>query len=332
MDFEKNVENHNKNVFIESLFGMSFLSDEGIALRVSDISPEYQLNKNMIVKIGDILKKIDDVEVNNKNIMEVLCKYPLKKVAVKLSFEEYSPTSNSANNKYSEFVKYILDTNRGTSLVLQQQLREALFSVAYLRIDELPESSSEFEGILYCYPRPEKDNFLCSCKGTFITLNHLIYDVLKQSRPQCSTIFIKETAVHIVYSSQENELLLLAAPDNKCNQFELMHITKEIIRLLEFSYQSLNNCFNNRNNINSLDNLFSHLFSQMYFCGYGIENQQKVPSSKVLDTACSHSLFEQCLGLSLTAHIPWEAQLQIDDALTELEAADYREWVGIIFI
>ena len=126
----------------------------------------------------------------------------------------------------------------------------------------------------------------------------------------------------MVYTSRKNDLMLFAIPEVKCNLFELSLINSEIIKVIEFCYGTLEKCFRNTSNVKKLDHLFSRLFTQIMTCGYGWDSQKSVRIEDILllSEIPSEPLFEQCLPIIQTVHLPWEAQLQIDDALTELDA------------
>lgn len=302
---------------------------------VSGILPEGQAINQRQIKIGDWLKQIDAQDVTADNIEQILNNYPEEKVLVKLVLQRMAATEvlpdalGSSKNSYSDLVRHLTDSTNEHEIVLTQILRDLPVSILYLTTEGLSENGPENDGVLYCYPRPEKHNFLCTSRGTFITLNHLIPEISKQWIPSSSTVFVKDTFVNIAYTSRGNELLLLALPDKKCNLFELKHINKELVRMLEFCYQSLDRCFKSGENVKKLDHLFSRLFAQILTCGYGWDSQNgvRLENIRLLSEATSQPLFEQCLPMAQGVNLPWEAHLQIDDALTELEAADYREWV-----
>ncbi|XP_077284275.1 inturned planar cell polarity protein [Arctopsyche grandis] len=328
VDFSNRLRFGRRNNQVESLFGISVNTfEDGKRLMVSGILPDTQAANQKQIKIGDWLKQIDNKSVNSENIDQILNEYSDGQIQVKLVLQRVAGAEVACESPAnivmpSDTIKHLTEDVNEHDTVLMQILRDLPVAVIYLKTEGLSENGPENDGVLYCYPRPEKCNFLCSCRGTFITLNHLIPDVLKNTKPTSCTIIAKECLVNVVYTLENTDLLLLAIPENKCNLFELTHVNAEIVRVLEFCYKSLNSCFTNASNVKKLDSLFSRLFTQIMTCGYGWDSQKSVRIEDIISSSESQAdpMFEQCLPIVQTVHLPWEAQLQIDDALTELDA------------
>ncbi|XP_050348827.1 protein inturned isoform X2 [Nymphalis io] len=91
-------------------------------------------------------------------------------------------------------------------------------------------------------------------------------------------------------------------------------------KINEFLYGSLKTCFTKPNNVDKLDGLFSRFFVTLLFGSIGADK------SKSMSTMHGSSYFEELLAAQVVS-LPLEVKIQVDDAITELEAADYREWI-----
>lgn len=306
---------------------------------ISGILADTQAANQKQIKIGDWLKEIDDKSVNSENIDHILNEYSDERSKVKLTLQRVAGAevvNNSFSNAgiQSDTIKHLTKDTNEHDIVLMQILRDLPVALIYLDTEGLTENGPENEGVLYCYPRPEKFNFLCSCRGTFITLNHLIPDILKNSKPSSCSLIVKDCLVNMIYTPKKSDLMLFAIPEIKSNLFELSLINSEIVKVLEFCYGNLEKCFRDASNVKRLDHLFSRLFTQIMTCGYGWDSQKSVRIEDILQLSeiPSEPLFEQCLPIIQTVHLPWEAQLQIDDALTELDATYISRSVCIYLI
>lgn len=181
--------------------------------------------------------------------------------------------------------------------------------ILYLDMNALTESDDELQTVLYSFPINAQNNILCNSRGIYMTLNHLIRDITKQT-PKIASFFYNNNKVNVVFSSpEENKLLLLSLPEACANEQAILLINSQILRFLEFTYQTIGRCFSIESLRKEIDSFFARFFLRMLKV---IENQ-----------VC----FEEILPAATFLYLPKEAQLQIDDALTELEASDYREWV-----
>jgi hypothetical protein len=80
----------------------------------------------------------------------------------------------------SDLVKQLLGTTGVDELSCV--LQELPVGVLYLTQEGLTEGGPENQGVLYCYPLPMQSNTLCSARGAFLTLQHLLPD-LAPSQP-----------------------------------------------------------------------------------------------------------------------------------------------------
>lgn len=129
---------------------------------------------------------------------------------------------------------------------------------------------------------------------------------LYKSAPVSSTVNCLGIDYHIVYKDFEDDLLLVAVSSRHSTQLEAQLKATEVIRCIELLHQTVPRAFANRS-----DRTWSQLFAiQSHLYGTGPR-----PVG-----------FEQSLPQPHYVPLPKEAQLRIDDALSEMEAMDYREW------
>lgn len=297
-----------KNCQLEKLFGISIdIHPDGKTLVLTNFLKEALPIYTQRVKRGYNLIKINEYDVNSSNINMVLHKVTEAPYNPKLTFQIVQKTL--------EFdIEKLLLTKEGVDNTLIQLIKDSFCSIIYISCEDIENGASDDRGVLYCYPRPYNQNFLYNTRGAYITLNHLAPKSLKTSEPICSTVLHCYNIINISYKSNDNDLLLLALPNGKVDRFVSERVLNEIVRLLEFLYGSLKTCFTKQNNIDKLDGLFTRIFVTI------LNN-----SGKLNETKCA-GMFEETLGAHAMT-LPVEVKIQIDDSLTELEAADYREWV-----
>lgn len=335
---EIDVENrHNLSSDVslaESLLGLnvSTLSD-GNRVMIAGFSIDSKAKHERNIKIGDWLKSINNIDVNVQNLDDILQKF-INRREVLLKLQRVAgidvtkdPPINELNNE-SNFVRELLNSKGDDEQLLTQTLCKHPVGIVYINTEKLSESNSDYEDIIYCYPRPLQKNILCGARGMFITLNHLLSDITK-TEAKSSSLMYKQKLAHVVYSQFGNNLLLFMLPDNRASAKEIIHINKELIRLLEFSYESLDICFNNELKLTQVDHFFSRFFARILSSGLWATAQQfvELQSLSVKSVQISPNQFEDVMSVAPFLNLPDEAKMQIDDALTELEASDYRDWV-----
>jgi hypothetical protein len=314
----------------ELLLGVNVgtLSD-GSRVMIAGFVPDGEAKHEKNIKIGDWLKSINNIPVTYQNLNGVLDKMRDKhEVLLKLQrvagVEVTKDPPINELNCQSRFVRELVNFNKDDEQALLDKLRQLPVGVVYLNTDKLSETSAEFEDVVYCYPRPPQKSLLCQSRGIFITLNHLIHDVTKTA-PHASSFLHKDQLCHLTYTNSDSKLLLFMFPDCCASLREALLLSKEIIRMFAFLYETLDKCFTLES---QLDDFFARFFTrllngQAWTTSDTIINRnfQETPSQ-----TCSRQ-FEEVLPAAPTLHLPNGAYMQVDDALTELEASDYREWV-----
>lgn len=303
-----------KNCQIEKLFGISLETHaDGKTLVVASFLPEAKAIYVSKVKTGYYLQKINGIEVTSYNINNVLQRVAEDVENPKLTFQVVS-------EGYNVDLEKLLTSKSALENSLTQLLKDSMCSVLYMCGNDAEYPSNDDKGVLYCFPRPFNQNFLYNTRGAYLTLNHLAPKSLGTSEPIMSTVLHKNQLINIAYASHLTDLLLIAIPNDKIDTFAAKRIIIDVVRVLELLYGSLKTCFIKPNNVDKLDTLFSRIFVSLLF---GSKNKDKRGSRNVC--------FEEQLAARMVS-LPLEVKIQVDDALSELEAADYREWVSVDFI
>ncbi|CAH0719908.1 unnamed protein product, partial [Brenthis ino] len=300
-----------KNCQIEKLFGISLETHaDGKTLVVAEFLSEAKALYIPKVKVGYYLQKINGIEVTSYNINGVLQRVIEDVDNPKLAFQVVTDGFNLDMEK-------LLVSKSAPENSLTQILKDAMCSVLYICGNDLEYQSNDDKGVLYCFPRPFNQNFLYNTRGAYLTLNHLAPKSLGTSEPVVSTVLHKNKLINITYASHCNDLLLVALPNGKIDIFGAKRIINEIVKVLEFLYGSLKTCFTKPNNVDKLDGLFSRIFVTLIF-------GSKTKGKKCVSVQQSVNFEEMLAAHSVS--LPLEVKIQVDDAITELEAADYREW------
>lgn len=161
-----------------------------------------------------------------------------------------------------------------------------------------------------------------------MTLNHLLEDVTK-NRTKMTSFTYSKTFCNTAYHNEEKRLLLLLLPDNCAKSEEMEKITSELIRMFKFIYNTLEDCFKTENFLH-VDHILTMFFVRMLNGGF-FPNELKVPEN-VENIPVAEYFFEDILPAVHSVDLPNEVIVQVEDALTELEACDYREWVSEFFL
>ncbi|XP_060525407.1 protein inturned isoform X2 [Cylas formicarius] len=313
----------------ESLLGInvSTLSD-GNRVMIAGFSFDSKAKNERNIKIGDWLKSINGIDVNVDNLDDILQKFInhdevlLKLQRVAATEVTKDPPINELNLE-SNFVKELMNCKAEDEATLMQALCKHPVGVVYLDTEKLNENKQPNEDVIYCFPRPLQRNALCNARGSFITLSHLLQDVTN-SDANSSTFFYKQRLVHIVYTKLDKKLLLFMLPDDRLSIKEVSLLHEQLVRLLEFSYESVDQCFTTERHANQVDWFFSRFFARiMSDCSWATIKQFLEQQDSNEATPC---LFEDVLPYVPNLNLQDEALMQVDDALAELEASDYREW------
>ncbi|XP_017799243.1 PREDICTED: protein inturned [Habropoda laboriosa] len=319
----------------EAYFGIipGVFSDK-TRIMVAGFIPDGEAMKNRNIKIGDWLRSVNSNNVTYQNLDHILSEITIS-TNVTLELQRVAGVDVTATlsglncPKQSVLVQRLM--NREESKDLMQSIIDYPLGVLYLRTTELSEMGPELQGVLYTFPRSENKNIhsiLCTARGAFITLNHLLPGIGGQ-QPTSTTIQVAEEEIHIVYTPQNDELLLVALPKKCCSVEEAVNLSGDIVRTLEFTYQSLTECFTLQENHSSLDHFFILIIEQLLDIKSYVNNSGLTTSCMEIHNnieSMESYKFRSTFSVANFIELSRDAQIQIDAALSEMEAMDYRDW------
>lgn len=295
------------------------ISSDGTKVVVTGFVPQGEAIKSCI-KEGDYLQRINSTNVTFENLNSILLNI-VSPTDVLLEFQritinktENFPTMNTPTQ--SPLVKHIVDQGKCKSHM--ENMSKDSFGIMFVKATNLAEVVPESQDILYTFPKVEdvmQETLLSVTRGAFVTLNHMITDILGPNSIS-STILCKKQKVYVSYTAREDHLLLISLPSSCCNEHQAEQINADIVRMLEFTYGNLTQCFTLSENHSSLNHL-------LFLICQRIQLKKSTDSSNDAADSCN---FETILSAAQLIRLPKEAHIQIDSALNEMEAMDYRDW------
>lgn len=289
----------------EALLGISTTTDpEGSRVIVSGFVQNCEALSQNKLKIGDWIQMINNSEVDQKNFGVLLNSCSDK---VSITFQHYD-TGDDGTSASSKLFSQLLGISQFDMEAISLALEKQHMCAIYLNTSSNSDDADD-HNVIYSFPQISTNNYnsLLNINGAFITIDHMLKNSLK-IEPISTTITYFNDKLHIMYNSHGEELFLLVLPDTYFNISESNMFNECLIRTLNFMYQNLHNTFCNEEHRDNLNQFFAVLFSR------AIANKQK------------HAIFEKGLAAAIFVPLPKEAQIRIDDALSEFASGDYRYW------
>ncbi|KAM6402401.1 protein inturned isoform 2-T2 [Pluvialis apricaria] len=267
-------------------------------LVVHGLVPGSSAMKTGQILIGDALVAVNDVDVNSENIERVLSCIP-GPMQVKLTFEtsifEPEGTSQQRYKQEQSSMNNLVRLLWGEdSTDLQQAVQDVPHIVMFLATKLDSETSKDEQEILYQYPISEASQKLKSVRGIFLTLSDILESVTG-TQIISSSLFLCGKLVQVVYWKESDKLLVIGLPEE--------------------------NAFCQVENVSRLDHFFNLFFQRALQPGRLKSNAS--PSAQHYDT-CSALFLDSLPGLRWLT-LPQEVKMEIDTALSDLEAADFAE-------
>ncbi|XP_001353327.4 protein inturned [Drosophila pseudoobscura] len=168
---------------------------------------------------------------------------------------------------------------------------------------------------LYYYPESATTNFLYKARGSFLTLHAVLSEL--HTQPITSRLLVDKVPYHVNYRRLNGFLVLFAYASSLYSAAECNMRSDELIGYIRFSMPGLvvENFGAGAGAEGSSGDLRSFL---RHFCG--------IQRTRLLLNCRGLTQFEELLGQSRNLPLPKEAQLRVFDALSEMEAMDYRNW------
>ncbi|NXQ60669.1 INTU protein, partial [Anthoscopus minutus] len=291
-------------------------------LVVHGLVPGSSAIKTGQILIGDVLVAVNDVDVNSENIERVLSCIP-GPMQVKLTFEtsvfEPEETSQQRNKQTQSSMNNLVRLLWGEdSLDLQQAVQDVPHIVMFLTLKLDSETSKDEQEIIYQYPISEASQKLKSVRGIFLTLSDILESVTG-TEIISSSLFLCEKLVQVVYWKESDKLLVIGLPEENVPLYQLRNMIQDVVRTLTFMYSSLDCAFCQVENVSRLDHFFNLFFQRALHPA----RLQSSPSAQHQDS-CSALFLDSLPGLRWLT-LPQEIKMEIDTALSDLEAADFAE-------
>ncbi|NXK16592.1 INTU protein, partial [Arenaria interpres] len=136
-----------------------------------------------------------------------------------------------------------------------------------------------------------------------------------------SSLFLCGKLVQVVYWKESDKLLVIGLPEENVPLSQLRNMIEDVVRTLKFMYSSLDSAFCQVENVSRLDHFFN-LFFQRALQPARLKSNAS-PGAHHYDT-CSALFLDSLPGLRWLT-LPQEVKMEIDTALSDLEAADFAE-------
>ncbi|NXW12626.1 INTU protein, partial [Circaetus pectoralis] len=292
-------------------------------LVVHGLVPGSSAMKTGQILIGDALVAVNDVDVNSENIERVLSCIP-GPMQVKLTFETsiFEPEGTSqqgykrAQSSMNNLVRLLWGED---STDLQQAIQDVPHIVMFLTLKLDSETSKDEVYSRYHFSVSHFFPLIISI-GVYISWGSW---ARLSSAHQClvSSLFLCGKLVQVVYWKESDKLLVIGLPEENVPLPQLRNMIEDVVRTLKFMYSSLDSAFCQVENVSRLDHFFN-LFFQRALQPARLKSNAS-PSAQHYDT-CSALFLDNLPGLRWLT-LPQEIKMEIDTALSDLEAADFAE-------
>ncbi|XP_031232539.1 protein inturned isoform X2 [Mastomys coucha] len=297
---------------------------DGERLVVHGLLPGGSAMKSGQVLVGDVLVAVNDVDVTSENIERVLSCIP-GPMQVKLTFENAyavkketaQPKKKRAQSSTHDFVKLLCGSEADAA---QHSTLSNPHITMYLTLQLQSEASGEEQEILYHYPASEASQKLKSVRGIFLTLCDMLESVTG-TRVTSSSLHVNGKQIHVAYLKESDKLLLIGLPAEEVPLPQLRNMIEDAAQTLKFMYGSLDSAFCQVENVPRLDHFFSLFFERALRPGK--LHLGASPSAQQYDAA-SAVLLDNLPGVRWLL-LPQELKVELDTALSDLEAADFEE-------
>ncbi|XP_046315530.1 protein inturned isoform X3 [Marmota monax] len=297
---------------------------DGEKLVVHGLSPGGSAMKSGQIVVGDVLVAVNDVDVTSENIERVLSCIP-GPMQVKLTFENayavkketHQLRKKKAQSNTNDLVTLLWGEEAGS---IPQNMVNLPHIIMYLTLQLDSEISKEEQEILYHYPMSEASQKLKSVRGIFLTLCDMLENVTG-TQVTSSSLLLNGKQIHVAYLKQSDKLLLIGLPAEEVPLPQLRNMIEDVAQTLTFMYGSLDRSFGQVENAPRLDHFFTLFFQR------ALQPASPPPCaspSAWQNEASSAALLDNLPGVRWLT-LPQEIKMELDTALSDLEAADFAE-------
>lgn len=318
-----------RSTAVESILGFRVLPfpDQPECLMVDGFVHDLSALQHGI-KRGDWFRSLNGIELYASNVDELLQQF-VEPTQVCLGFQSCSsanaaspadPSFNAQSAQDEQQVckveNFAAFAEKFEQMLLPEAEASPDMSLPFAMLLLPPEcyQHEQQQDSLYYYPETP-DNFLFKARGSFLTLHAVLSEL--HTQPLSSRLLVEQVPYHVNYRRLNGFLVLFAYAGALCSAAECSLRSDELIGYIRFSLPGLVlESFSSEGGTSSSSSL--KLFLR-HFCG--IQRTRLVARCRA-----GHIRFEELLGQSRSLPLPKEAQLRIFDALSEMEAMDYRNW------
>ena len=276
--------------------------------------------------IGDWIRSIDGHQVTLDNIGSILSRYS-SSCKVKLTVQRAAVLPSLVEDDEQMITPpsvINIVTGKGPSPAdVQSMLRKLPYIALYITRRGITETSPELADVIYQYPSQHQSKLL-QVRGMFLTLCHALPEITG-SKPITSSLIVDDQLVHVGYAEEREDLFIIALPATKCSAKEVSQAVRDVVRVLRLQYKTLARAFTQKN-AGNLNDFFSIQFLDLLLNIQKLTANSKplLDVSKVLSS--NPAKFDQSLPAAHWLHLPEDVKFQIDDALSQFEAADFQEY------
>ncbi|XP_034657755.1 protein inturned [Drosophila subobscura] len=321
-----------RSTAVESILGFRVLPfpDQPECLMVEGFVHDISAMQHDI-KRGDWFKSLNGIELYASNVDELLQQF-VEPTQVCLCFQASSSSTDAAAAAAAA------DPSYGHGQQEEQVRKVENFAMFADKFEELllPEPDplktadpmpfgmlllppecyqhDQHQDSLYFYPEGATANFLYKARGSFLTLHAVLSEL--HTQPITSRLLVDQVPYHVNYRRLNGFLVLFAYANSLYSAAECNMRSDELIGYIRFSMPGLVlENFGGAETEGRSGDLKSFL---RHFCG--------IQRTRLLLNCRGATQFEELLGQSRNLPLPKEAQLRVFDALSEMEAMDYRNW------
>jgi len=253
------------------------------------------------INIGDIILAINGIKVNLQSVNSIVEKIngtqeivlTIERLATVVEPEKPSELCSIVSNTLDEGAK--------------EDVFHAYHDTCMVSLLTLNSNEDDVDGdILFWYPDSEKSKILRNTRGIFLTLSDMLTDVMAE-HIQSSVLYTNKETINVAYKKCGGNVLVVAAPDHKCDLNTLISCTDDFAKLLTILNGDLNRAFTD-------ENMESTRHETSLFLDLLLQRKPVVP-----------------FGTVRQLQLPTKQMIEISNVLSDVEAADYGECVDDFF-
>ncbi|XP_017122196.1 protein inturned [Drosophila elegans] len=318
-----------RSTAVESILGFRVLpfADQPECLMVDGFVHDLSALQHGI-KRGDWFRSLNGIELYASNVDELLQQF-VEPTQVCLGFQSCGSASaanatdaaykdNQPEEQVCKVENFAMFTARFEQMLMAEGNPPDMPALPFAMLLLPPEcyQHEQQQDSLYYYPETP-DNFLFKARGSFLTLHAVLSEL--HTQPLSSRLLVEQVQYQVNYRRLNGFLVLFAYAGALCSAAECSLRSDELIGYIRFSLPGLVlESFSEAEGGTEVNGGSALKLFLRNFC--------EIQRIRLLARCRGVIRFEELLGQSRSLPLPKEAQLRIFDALSEMEAMDYRNW------